>query len=345
VIDAPELVQRVGLRLRAPWARYRQLRRSRDALRLVPSVLEASWPGRPLPEYVTGRVRATGSGVVVPLKDPNDGAGWVVKFAASGPNRSALDRSTAVLSTLRRMAELSSWTGLIPDVVGSGSVADYAYVIETALPGRTPTAAGWLGGDPNTLDSLAAAISGLHETTARSVDVDDAMLARWVDGRGPKLIGRRDSSDRATQLERVRRSLRSALEGRTLSAGWIHGDYWLGNVLLDADGRVSGIVDWESAASGELALHDLIHMVLYTRRTIERVHLGRVIRAALDGSLLPLEDEVLKLATGLAGGIDRRTAIVLYWLRWVDANLKRHPGLSRNIGWQRENVSLVLDAL
>jgi aminoglycoside phosphotransferase (APT) family kinase protein len=190
-----------------------------------------------------------------------------------------------------------------------------------------------------------AAISGLHEATARSVDVDDALLAQWVDDRIRALMEHRDSPDRTTGLERVRRAVQAALDGRTMTTGWIHGDYWLGNVLLDDGGRVTGIVDWEGAAPDELALHDLIHLVLYTRRTIERVHLGRVIRSALDAPLQEPEDDVLARASELAGGIDRRTAMTLYWLRWVVANLRRHPDLGRNRQWQRENVDLVLDAL
>jgi hypothetical protein len=345
VIDTSELIQRIGLRLRRPLARRRQLSRSRETLRLIPAAVEASWPASHVPEYVIGPQRATAGGVVVPLEEPNGRTRWVVKFVASEPNRLALERSTAALAALHEMTDLSSWTGLIPEVIGAGSLAGHAYVIETALPGRTPTAADWLAGGPGILGSLVGAISGLHDRTARSVEVDEALLAPWVDRRLPQVIGRGGPQDRTARLERVRQSLYAGLAGRTQSVGWIHGDYWLGNTLLDADGRVSGIVDWESAAPDELALHDLLHLVLYTRRAIERVHLGRVIRFALARSLPPAEDEVLTLATTLAGGIDRRTAIALYWLRWVDANLRRHPDLGRNREWQRENVSLVLDAL
>jgi aminoglycoside phosphotransferase (APT) family kinase protein len=345
VSDTTEIARRIGRRLARPWARVGQVRTSREVLRLVPVAVEASWHARPTPRYVAGRPRITGSGIVVPLKDPVDGPRWVVKFADSEPGRRSLERSTAALSALRLIPELASWAAAIPEVVGSGSVDEYAYVIETALPGRTPTATVWQAGEPNVLGALVAAISGLHGTTAGSVDVDEAVLAHWVDGRVTELTADRDTRDQKLGLEGIRRSLRAALDGRTLSAGWIHGDYWLGNALLDDDGRVSGIVDWESAASDELALHDLLHLVLYTRRAIERVQLGRVIRSALKAPLPPPEDEVLTLASDLAGGIDRRTAIALYWLRWVEANVRRHPGLRHNREWQHENVSLVLDAL
>jgi aminoglycoside phosphotransferase len=311
----------------------------------VPLAVDAAWRDSRRPEYVAGRPRATGSAVIVPLEDASGEPRWIAKFASSEPGRRALERSTDALSALRGVSELSSWNRLVPEVVGAGNVNDYAFVIETALPGRVPTAADWQADEPKILGSLVAAISGLHDATGRSVVVDDALLTGWVDNRITELAEQADSSDRANGLERLRQDVHHALRGRALSASWIHGDYWLGNALLEDDGRVSGIVDWESAAPDELALHDLVHVVLYTRRAIERVHLGRVIRSALNVPLPGSEDEVLARAGRLAGGIDRRTALALYWLRWVVTNLRRHPDLGSNRTWQRENVDLVLATL
>ncbi len=37
----------------------------------------------------------------------------------------------------------------------------------------------------------------------------------------------------------------------------VHGDLWLGNILL-ADGRISGIVDWEAGAASGQPVRDLV---------------------------------------------------------------------------------------
>jgi aminoglycoside phosphotransferase (APT) family kinase protein len=47
------------------------------------------------------------------------------------------------------------------------------------------------------------------------------------------------------------------------TTSWIHGDFVAGNVLVDSVTRaVSGIVDWELAASPHLPARDLAKLVL-----------------------------------------------------------------------------------
>jgi aminoglycoside phosphotransferase len=339
------MAHRIGGALAWPWSRYREHRAAHDVVRLVPTAIAASWPAGGIPPDRIGPARITGSGVIVPLMDSREPRRWLVKFAASDASRRALERSVSNIAALREVPTLSGWTRLIPEVAGSGVTDGYSYVVESVLPGKVAGHAEqsrlpWSAEHP-----IVAAISELHDCTRSSLAVDDELLVRWIDARAEAVGRGRVGGRLAGQIARVTEQLRADLEGREVSGGWIHGDYWSGNVLVAADGEVTGIVDWESAAAEELALHDLLHIALYTRRAIEHVHLGRVIRGALDAALRADEEVLLELAMRSTGGIDRRATILLYWLRQVEMNLRRHPELAGDETWQRENVGRVLDGV
>ncbi|NUR99587.1 MAG: aminoglycoside phosphotransferase family protein [Kribbellaceae bacterium] len=51
------------------------------------------------------------------------------------------------------------------------------------------------------------------------------------------------------------------LRGHRVAATVVHGDYWFGNLLVD-DGRISGVVDWESGTRSGWPLRDLVRFAL-----------------------------------------------------------------------------------
>lgn len=92
-------------------------------------------------------------------------------------------------------------------------------------------------------ETILAAIMPLKQFYERGIDGGNpdtkliADIALYVESH-PRAEELRPALDLITQWDR------SHLKGVT-----VHGDYWLGNVLLQ-DGRVSGIVDWELARVG-----------------------------------------------------------------------------------------------
>ena len=150
-------------------------------------------------------------------------------------------------------------------------------------------------------------------------------------------------------------AIASDLGGRTLDVGWIHGDLWPANVLVTADGGpISGIVDWDSAERDELGLHDRLHLAVTTRRLVERKDAGAVIAGLLSNGSWTADDRlVLDLPAEDAGGLGdargeglsglpARTALWLYWLRFVESNLARRPALASDRAWLTANVRQVL---
>jgi Ser/Thr protein kinase RdoA (MazF antagonist) len=196
--------------------------------------------------------------------------------------------------------------------------------------------------------AAVAAVEPLHGRTA-STDPAGDRRARWVERRiaatidlGPALAKRdaRAAAALADGLGRLERELRDVVDDPGITAGWIHGDYWSANILVADTGEVTGIVDWDSAERDELPAQDVFHLVLYGRKLRRRGALGRVVADLLgDGALDPRELEVLERAC--PPGLDLRATTLLYWLRFVESNLRRQPGLATSERWIASNVGAV----
>jgi Phosphotransferase enzyme family len=201
-------------------------------------------------------------------------------------------------------------------------------------------------------ETAAETIHVLHRSTATTVLGDFGLAGRWVDAHLDELSrhgGR--NKPLAGGLERLRDELCDALEGITFSAAWIHGDYWLGNLLFSGEPSTpAGIVDWDAAAPIELPLHDLLHLLLYTRRLVTGEELGQIVRRQLSGGAWSSQERRLLDRYGAwrhDGSLSDRHALLLYWLRHValHARQQRPPVGYRYRLWERRNVDPVLAAL
>ncbi|MFN8567188.1 MAG: aminoglycoside phosphotransferase family protein [Kouleothrix sp.] len=88
---------------------------------------------------------------------------------------------------------------------------------------------------------------------------------------GPELALLRD------KLQSVEALLRRRLIGSELPFGWVHGDFWPGNLLVRPAGELSGIIDWDRALPGQLPLLDILHLFAYMRKMHRHIELGEAI--------------------------------------------------------------------
>lgn len=348
-----------GFGLMAQGARGRLVGRrvlaSRSAL--VPTVLAALEAARLVPafDWTVHEARWSDTGVaLVSIGPPGEPARLIVKFADPGPALDALRAQEDRLARLHSDPRLADWATIVPRVLHAGFVDAVPYFVETALAGIPATQ---LFGEARLRQRLlpiaAEVIAGLHERTATPARVDDVVLDDWIEAPiraiATALEGRRGGG-RETRgaLEGLGRELRAGLAGREASIGWIHGDYWPGNILVAADGsRISGIVDWDLASDGQLALHDPIHLVLLTRRLVSGRELGDIVRGLLAGDPLESAERSALAAAGFRPSTwerDAREAVLLVWLRHVGF-FALIPGQGSNPRWVRRNVMAVLDAL
>jgi aminoglycoside phosphotransferase len=272
----------------------------------------------------------------------------IVKLATTAAASASLGRERAALAALAGEGALGEWRALLPEVLASGDADGRTYLVERLLLGVEARS---LRANAHAPPELAAAraIGLLHRATASEHVVGPDSLARWLEA--PLQVLERTPAIRRSvpALARLREGLRESLSGRRVAGSWSHGDYWLGNVLVDpATGAVTGIVDWEHARPHEPCALDLAHLLLCATADARRREVGSVVLDVLAGDrrahtkLRLLEDAQAELP---GEPIPLRPLLLLCWLRHVAGNLEKSTLYGRHSVWLRRNVHAVIEAI
>ncbi len=299
--------------------------------------------------WTVASVRRARSGTrIVTLRDAR-GPAAILKLTDVGSAAAQLDREAELLGKLRRLVTDAGMLALIPEPIASGSHGEWTYILERALPGvsstrslRDPEARRWVIGEATSL-----ALS-LHALTSAHAPLAPERMSEWID-EPLALVRRLAAGSPANEpiLERIRRELHAALGDDAVTVAFIHGDFWSENLLIDVHSRrITGLVDWDSAAPGALPAHDLLHFVLYTRKLLRRSEIGTEICRALgpDPAWQPEEQPAIDrvAASGSGGAGVLRVPVLLYWLRIVSENFARQPDATRRRKWVSDNIDAVL---
>jgi hypothetical protein len=144
------------------------------------------------------------------------------------------------------------------------------------------------------------------------------------------------------------RSLGQRLESRLgeIPRGFAHGDFWSGNLFVDDGGRLSGVVDWEHAASGRLPLLDLVHLELNAVRPPSPERWGPALINRLfpwaragGGELARSYSEQIGLTLSPTLLVD---LVVAYWLNRLAFEIGTYSDRRLRRPWMKNNVELVL---
>jgi aminoglycoside phosphotransferase (APT) family kinase protein len=353
------LMQRLVRRVRKPWARHR----ARKELALQAAFAEQllaylAHDGQLGPAgdvlRVTSIVR-TRSDVVVALV--GSGAPDTPHMVLKLPRTPDAERSTTghrqVVVKLHDLARLRSFCAFVPRAIAWGDWQGCPYYLETALPGIAAADLVRRQAEPVEMKREAARlILQLHVGTLQRRVVDDALFA-CLAGHDLALLRRLASGwPEATlllqKLDQLEDLLRRQIAGHELPFSWTHGDFWPGNFLIEpSTGAIGGVVDWDRASTDQIPLHDLLHMLAYTRKLQRRSQLGEeIVSYLLPAAFEPYERSLIKDAIeqlGLPTSVEFfRATTLLYWLRFAATNLERYPAFQRDSRWLKHNVALVL---
>jgi aminoglycoside phosphotransferase (APT) family kinase protein len=307
----------------------------------------ADWAPQPV---ILGTERTTARGAVVKLGRPGGEPWAILKIATTPEGKRMLDHETEVLGALQADERLGGLRGVIPRPLARGTQQRRSYRLDSVVRGRSVTESK-AAVTPPMLRAALEAISTLHTKTATTVAGGPELAERWVDAPLRALTHHaRRSRGRTHRFERLRDELHGALDTGRLTVSWIHGDYWLGNVLFSDASWVGGIVDWDASAPLELPFHDLLHLLLYTRRLVTGRELGELVSDQIRGRpWSAAERELLgDYWTGLpASPLSERHIVLLYWLRQAAAHARQQSGRIRyKYGWwEQRNVLPVLGAV
>ena len=321
------------------WRRGANRRHQHRTVTLLPRLLREL--GETAESWVAGPVFVSNTRTaVVPLGPRDHEPVAMAKLPGTAAGAASQEREGRALAALSAQP-IGDFARLLPLRMGDGRVAGTPYVLERAIPGITADTA-----DPGSLalaTDAAATIAVLHSRTARSSIVDDALLRHWVDDR-VDILAR--ATRKHASAQRLRTRMHAAWAGRRVEIGWVHGDFWLGNVLLEPRTRaVAGIVDWEWAVPDELPAQDIYFACVHSRKQADRLELGDVIADLLTHpTWTPAERALHKAAGAPVGPRADPDVLLLVWLRQIEANLTQTPGLAYNPLWILRNITCVLRA-
>jgi aminoglycoside phosphotransferase (APT) family kinase protein len=303
-------------------------------------------------EWQIGTVHRARSGTrIAQVRSARDGRAGILKITDAPDGALGLDREWTVLSALAAEPRLEVLRPLLPEVLAAGSGGGWSYLVQGSLAGAPATAGAMRA--PRSLLTEASMIAGrMHGATATPRMITESEVDEWI-GRPlaavRSLVGDRLGTSEMTTLDRMAGELEAGVIHATIPLGWIHGDLWSDNILVDGPGgAITGIVDWDSASDAGLAAHDQLHLVLYTRKLLAGTEIGLEICRALgtDPEWDALEVAALETGTahlpGATEAARRRLGILLYWLRLVEMNLARQPRATHTRRWVDDNIRAVL---
>ncbi|GAA4683047.1 hypothetical protein GCM10023215_16610 [Pseudonocardia yuanmonensis] len=284
-------------------------------------------------ESVVVRLGSGGSG-----NDPAaTAAGALLKACDTPRSRRGLAWQTEVLDRLHADPRIGHLHPLLPRVLGAGDVGRSHCVIESVLPGesglvvlRDPARTARL------VDSAVATIGEFHRHTGQVRPIRDDDLRAWVHEpltRVRALVPRARHAD----VRALGEGLDAALRGRRAAIGWSHGDFAPVNLLADAEGRVSGIVDWCEARPTGLQVLDVVEVLVGSARHVAGRELGAQVLDWLAETPAEIGDRIAGAQRG-ADPLDTHALIVLGWLQHVSEVARKSARASANPVWVRRNV-------
>lgn len=289
---------------------------------------------------------------VVALRSRERGEDAVLKVANAATAVAMLQRDIEALAHVRDVAppELVVTLPRFLDGGMRGTGSERAlWMLDARRPGvDARTVATDEGLCPAVTADLVARISGLHRATVTEVRIGEELpelldLPLAVTDSLPTSRMRVRADE--TSLARLQAELRGDLSGSTVTAAYVHGNLWLGNVVCsEADGGVTGIVNWERGRL-DLPVVELMHVVCTTRALVERHELGAVVRDVLGAGRFRDEEALLIREAPGADELSTRTAVLLMWLRHVHGYTRHSAGTRPSDVWVSHNVHQVLESV
>jgi aminoglycoside phosphotransferase (APT) family kinase protein len=219
---------------------------------------------------VVGAARNPNAKITVLLVDGVSGRPvYAVKVPSTDTAAHAVEAEARVLVDLHELAP--SVAEAVPRVVDTVDFQGRLGIVLTAVQGR-PMASSYLRWRYTASYSRVAAHFAAVADWLAAFQSKSAQGATPIDldgGVGRQIVARfGDNDELVRDLERLNEiysNLRRCAVPRTA----VHGDLWLGNILL-VDGRVSGVIDWEDGAVAGEPVRDLVRFALMYALFLDR---------------------------------------------------------------------------
>lgn len=281
---------------------------------------------------------------VAKLRTPSGGS-LALQVTRSGDARRRLDRHGEQLVRLASTESVpSELRPTLPPVLDHGCVDGRSFLVTRWLEG---VPGGSLMYSPRGKSRATRAglrwILALHRHSL-DAPVDPAGVAAWGAGVLGNVSSRAGQEERSFETE-MSRYLETALGRSSLPTVLGHGDYWLGNLVLDEEGdRVVGVLDWDHVDSHAPPLEDVLHLLFFQKGLLTSFDpIRRLVRLLTDRERASNRRWIANYWTEM--DLDPAAmgpAAALYWLRFLERRELQAP---RGGGWYRDNYSRMRDLL
>jgi aminoglycoside phosphotransferase (APT) family kinase protein len=256
---------------------------------------------------------------------------------AIGPARLQLERQFEILTRLQAAALPQSVLDRIPWPLGRGRRNLVDWSVERRLAGATPRP----HLTPAVVEDCVAFLVDLHRSTR-----SDASPARDAIADHAEIVAAACRPAEAGLIARL--ADEAARRVDDLPRGFGHGDFFRGNLLVQ-DGRLVGVVDWDTATAHSLPFLDLFHLRVFSEQRPADHQWGAVVTEYL----LPLAkqggDDVMRdyaRRIGVAPSPRELEALVVaYWLERLAYQLGTVADRLVRERWLRENVHRAVHVL
>jgi hypothetical protein len=265
----------------------------------------------------------------------------------------SFEKRKSIMDKLLREAKLGEWRNFLPKMLHEGQCQGQSFWIEKCLPGVSGVEL--MQGASNhqmVLSSAIDPVSRLHKETTTTQIVGDVLLNKWITHPLEEIL----SSylmyvfwHRRSFLRELGKEIEKKLRGHSFAVGWVHGDFWPGNILVNPDNnQVVGLVDWEDFETDFPPSLDLVNMMVSMRRSKSKKELGAIVVDLLkEGAWYPHEQAIWDSEEEKLDGnyLPLREALLLFWLHHISIGLKKSWRYAVNPLWVYGNFVTVLKFL
>jgi hypothetical protein len=252
-----------------------------------------------------------------------------------GPGRTQLRAQSEALQALRAHELPEAVARRVPWQMAEGRSGLAVWAFERLLPGAAPHGALSPRLREDCLDFLVALQSFDGHRAA------DATLAAAAD-----VVAHVCEPAQASVVRDTGRMLDGALAD--LPRGFRHGDFSFGNLLVRGD-ELLGVVDWDSAGPGRLALLDAIHLAFISRHRPSDLQWGpRLVSDLIPWARAGGDDFTLEYCRRVGLEADPRLLELLVMAYWIDrtaSQLCTHAERWDDADWIRTSIGLPAGAI
>lgn len=315
----------------------------RRLARITPWLQDAGWMHER--DRLVQRVTRSGVWVI------GTGVG-VAKIPLHDDAAESLRREHDALAALSRSDHDPKLASLLPTPLDTQEFEGRRWYLQRSLAGHPPQAL-LRTHAPEVIRSAVGALVMLARAPSDADLMTDERVTALTEEDVNELRRAFASEDqRQLGLQRRMEQLHRALAGQRVRVGWVHGDFWPGNLLVRTDAdpshvELAGIVDWDRARQSDVCLLDLVNLVTYTGKIVHGRELGEEIAATASIGLLETANARIFDAYLEQLGQERtpgliEAAALLFWFRFAAANLRRYPERRADRRWMRRNVDVML---